>query len=307
MANKMKTYIVVPTYNGGDIWREAAKRIREYAPANTFVQIVDSGSSDDTVKIAQEYDFSIHEIDSADFNHGGTRNLAVSLHKERFDLVIFLTQDAVPEPGFVEKITDVFNNPSISCAYGRQLPHHDANPLAVHARYFNYGDKSYMATSHDVMSMGLKAVFASNSFSAYRISIFIELGGFPNNTILSEDMYYAAKSILAGYSVAYVSDSVVRHSHNYDTIEEFKRYFDIGVFHADEAWIRDKFGGAGGEGKRFLYSELKCLLKNNPLKNIPIAVMHNIAKIIGYKLGQNYKYLPKNIVKKFSMHKKFWK
>jgi rhamnosyltransferase len=62
----------------------------------------------------------------------------------------------------------------------------------------------------------------SNSFSAYRLSIFNEIGRFPSNTILCEDMYYTAKAILAGYKVAYVADAVVKHSHNYSPIDEFK-------------------------------------------------------------------------------------
>jgi rhamnosyltransferase len=107
----------------------------------------------------------------------------------------------------------------------------------------------------------LKTVFTSNSFAAYRISTFIELEGFPDSTILSEDMFFAAKSVMAGYSVAYVSDAIVRHSHNYSTLEEFKRYFDIGVFQTDEPWIKQNFGGAGGEGKNSFYLRLYIYLK----------------------------------------------
>lgn len=59
-------------------------------------------------------------------------------------------------------------------------------------------------------------------------------------------MYFAAKSVLNGYKVAYIAEAMVRHSHNYSLTEEFKRYFDIGVFHADQQWIRNDFGGAGG-------------------------------------------------------------
>lgn len=65
------------------------------------------------------------------------------------------------------------------------------------------------------------------------------------------------------------------------------------------------FGGAGGEGKKFIISEIKYLLQKN-LTLIPKACVNNFMKILGYKLGQNYKLLPKNAVKKFSMHKKFW-
>ncbi|MFW8286919.1 glycosyltransferase family 2 protein, partial [Klebsiella pneumoniae] len=90
-----------------------------------------------------------------------------------------------------------------------------------------------------------------------------------------EDMFYTAKAILAGYKVAYVPEAKVHHSHNYSPSEEFKRYFDIGVFHTDEPWIRNSFGGAGGEGKRFIISEFKFLLKNYP-HWIPASFLYNV-------------------------------
>ena len=68
---------------------------------------------------------------------------------------------------------------------------------------------------------------------------------------------------MGDYKIAYIADAMVKHSHNYSLIEEFKRYFDIGVFHADQQWIRNNFGGAGGEGKTFLISELLYLIKSN--------------------------------------------
>ncbi|HCX4781129.1 TPA: rhamnosyltransferase, partial [Escherichia coli] len=214
--------------------------------------------------------------------------------------------DALPTPFFVEKIIKAFDDPMVSCAYGRQLPHSDANPIAKHARLFNYTNNSYTSSIRDVPSMGLKTVFISNSFAAYRISSFEKIGGFPSNTILSEDMYFAAKSVLNGYKVAYIAEAMVRHSHNYSLTEEFKRYFDIGVFHADQQWIRNDFGGAGGEGKRFLISEFLYLIKSNPLYLFRACAL-NALKITGYKLGQSYNKLPPSIVKKLSMHKRYWK
>ncbi|HBT2267733.1 TPA: glycosyltransferase family 2 protein, partial [Klebsiella pneumoniae subsp. pneumoniae] len=217
----------------------------------------------------------------------------------------FLTQDAIPEDGFIDNIISVFKNEKVACAYGRQLPHFSANPLAQHARAFNYPNKSYVCGKNNVSALGLKSVFMSNSFSAYRLSAFKELEGFPSNTILCEDMFYAAKAILAGYQVAYAADAVVRHSHNYKPLEEFKRYFDIGVFHAQEKWIREKIGGAGGEGKKFILSEMKFLVKNAPLW-IPLACINNCMKFFGYKLGQNYASIPLKLVRMLSMHKRYW-
>ncbi|MFK9872143.1 glycosyltransferase family 2 protein, partial [Klebsiella pneumoniae] len=298
--------IAVPTYNGSSLWEKTVKEIKKHAPKDTFVKVIDSGSTDNTVAIAKAAGFDVDIISSTEFNHGGTRNKIVEQYIGEYDVVIFLTQDAIPLEGFVENIINIFNNPDIVCAYGKQIPHLDANAIAKHARYFNYPDIKYESSKESVTSLGLKSVFMSNSFSAYRLSAFKSLGGFPSNTILCEDMYFAAKALLGGYKSAYVPSAIVRHSHNYSPLEEFKRYFDIGVFHQDEPWIRAQFGGATGEGKRFILSEFSYLLKNGFLW-IPQACINNIMKFVGYKLGGHYKKLPLEMRRKISMHKRFWK
>ncbi|CAM3712321.1 glycosyltransferase [Rahnella victoriana] len=301
----MRYFIAIPTYNGGDVWEECAKNIKNYIPEKTSVYVIDSGSSDRTMNVADKYGFEHISISSKDFNHGGTRNLAVENNKGKYDFVIFLTQDAIPEPHFVENILSAFQDPKVACAYGRQLPHKRASKIAQHARYFSYPEKGYVAELSDKTKKGIKTVFMSNSFSAYRLDVFEKLGGFTSNTILCEDMYFTAKAVLSGYKVAYVSDAIVRHSHNYSPLEEFKRYFDIGVFHADEPWIRKEFGGAEGEGKKFIFSEIKYLIANG-FYLIPVACINTASKLLGYKLGGKYKKMPLSIIKKISMHKRYW-
>lgn len=302
----MKYFIAIPTYNGGEIWKETVKKLKKNSPTDLHIQIVDSTSTDDTALVAKDAGFSVLTIPGKEFNHGGTRNLAVEIQSLEYDIIIFLTQDAIPEPGFVENIIQVFSDPEIACAYGRQLPHLNANPIAQHARFFNYPEQGHVNSISDVKSLGIKTAFMSNSFSAYRIPVLKELGGFPSNTILCEDMFFTAKAVLSNYKVAYVANAKVRHSHNYTARDEFKRYFDIGVFHADEGWIREKFGGAGGEGIKFIRSEFKYLLKHGKYY-IPKSMLNNFMKIIGYKLGLKYKTLPYGLVKMCSMHKRFWK
>ena len=301
----MKFLIAIPTYNGGDLWHDVIVNIKKFAPKNTLVNVIDSASSDRTKFLAEEANFNVISITPKEFNHGSTRNELVKEYCDNYDVVIFLTQDAIPQLGFVDNILAVFSNEKIACAYGRQIAHDDANPVATHARLFNYPEQGYTCNFNDVSRMGLKTVFMSNSFSAYRLSVFKQLGGFPANTILCEDMYYTAKSLLAGYNAAYVSNAVVKHSHNYKPTEEFKRYFDIGVFHENEPWIRESFGGPSGEGMNFIISEYRYLIKNAP-KWIFIATLNNFMKLIGYKLGKLHKSLPKRLVVRFSMHKRYW-
>ncbi|HBY7241214.1 TPA: glycosyltransferase family 2 protein [Klebsiella pneumoniae] len=301
----MRYFIAIPTYNGGKIWEKSASEIKKYAPNDALVHVIDSESKDDTVNIAKQNGFDVQIIPGSEFNHGGTRNRAIDNFKD-YDIVIFLTQDAIPEMHFIENIIQAFDDPNVACAYGRQLPHEGANSLAKHARSFNYSSHGYVCGKENIPEMGIKTVFMSNSFSAYRLSIFQELGGFPSNTILCEDMYYAAKAVLAGYKIAYVPSAIVYHSHNYTPIEEFKRYFDIGVFHTDEQWIREKFGTAGGEGKKFIISELRYLIDKNKWMIVPLAMINNFMKFMGYELGKRYRHIPKSLVRLCSMHKRFW-
>ena len=299
---------MVPVYNGGALWREAAPALARAQRASRHavrVKVVDSSSRDDSVDIARAQGFEVTGIASIDFDHGGTRNAAV--RGDPADVYVFLTQDAILDhPAALDTLLDAFGDPAVAVAYGRQLPHRDANPIAAHARAFNYGGESRVAGLEDRSRLGIKTVFASNSFAAYRASVFHELGGFPERNILSEDMYLAARAVLEGGKVAYVAAACVRHSHNYSPLEEFRRYFDIGVFQADHGWIGEQFGAAEGEGLRFVRSEARRLLAQAPLW-LPRACLHNALKILGYRLGRRYRSLPVSWRPRLSMQPRYWK
>lgn len=307
-SRALTVLVMVPVYNGGAVWREAARALALAQRASRHsvrVQVVDSSSKDDSVATAHALGFGVASIASSDFDHGGTRNAAV--RGEQADVYVFLTQDAILDhPAALDALVDAFSDPTVAVAYGRQLPHRDANPIAAHARDFNYGPQSRAAGQEDRARLGIKTVFASNSFAAYRTSVFNELGGFPERNILSEDMYLAARAVLAGYKVAYVATACARHSHNYTPLDEFRRYFDIGVFQADHAWIGQQFGAAEGEGLRFVRSEARYLLARAPLW-LPRAALHNVLKILGYRLGRHYRRLPAALCMRLSMQPRYWK
>ncbi len=298
--------VVIPVYNGGALWEECAKRIKNNFSGRIIV--IDSSSTDNSGEVARQNGFELYVIPSIDFNHGKTRNYGISLVKDDADYVIFLTQDALLEgtDSITNLVSFLASDPKLAAAYGRQLPHNDANPLATYARNYNYASKSYVTDLQDSRIVGIKKAFLSNSFSVYNIRALVDAGCFPENTILCEDMFFAAKSILRGFKIGYCATALVRHSHNYSAIEEFKRYFDIGVFHAQEGWIAEKIGSAGGEGKKYVASELQFLIKAHVFW-MPVSIINNACKFIGYKLGMHYKSLPRGLVKMLSMHKRYWK
>lgn len=300
--------VIVPVYNGGAVWREAAAALSRAWKASRHhitIKVVDSSSRDDSAQVARESGFEVSTIDTAEFDHGGTRNAVAS--GEASEILVFLTQDAILDDAMaLDRLLGAFEDPAVAVAYGRQLPHKNANPIAAHARAFNYPADSYVSGIEDAAVRGVKAVFSSNSFAAYRASVFRELGGFPERNIVSEDMYFTARAVMAGHKVAYVASACVRHSHNYSPLEELRRYFDIGVFQQNEGWIRATFGEVEGEGLRFVKSEYRYLFARAPLW-IPRAFLHNALKMVGYRLGRHYCSLPAALLHWLTMHRGYWK
>jgi rhamnosyltransferase len=267
--------------------------------------VIDSGSTDETVTLARKFGFEVKEICKSEFNHGGTRQLAVEL-VAGCDLVVFLTQDAIlADRDALGSLIACFRDPSIAVAYGRQLPHVHAMPMEAHARLFSYGDKSQRKERAAMTMLGAKSFFCSNSFAAYRREILLELGGFSRELILGEDAEFAARAVLAGYSNFYCAEARAYHSHAYTTAEVLRRYFDTGVFHARTPWLQEKFGSYRGEGLNFVKSELCYLSVHAPLQ-IPRSFAHTLAKIIGYRLGRIERILPLQIKRRLSMAPRYW-
>ncbi len=300
----MKIALIIPTLNAGDLACKFIDAFKSQKLKPQKVIVIDSGSTDNTLKIFGDIATDIYKIDKRDFNHGLTRNVGIDKVRD-FDIAIFMSQDAIlaNEEAFYH-LTKHFEDLMVGATYGRQLPRKEANPIEAHARLFNYPDKTIIKSKEDIKHLGIKVAFGSNSFSAFSIKHLLEVNGFPY-TILSEETYVLAKLILKNYKIVYESKACVYHSHGYSIKEEFKRYFDTGVFHAQNPWIMQTFGKAQDEGKKFVKSEIRHLLKENP-KLIPEAILRDISKYIAFKMGLKEKYIPKSIKKKLSMHKSFW-
>lgn len=302
----MNLLIIIPVYKPNNILLNLLRQIKKQTIKNIPLLIIDSGSNDEYKDEIKDMNCLVKKIDSKTFNHGGTRQMGADMFPDK-DIYIYLTQDAILADAYaINNIVKVFNDDNVGCAYGRQLPHKGATIFATHARLFNYKNESYIYSIKDKEKYGMKTAFNSNSFAAYRKKALKDVGGFPTNTILSEDMYITAKMLLKNWFVAYCADAKVYHSHNYTIWQEFKRYFDIGVFHARESWIREIFGKAEGEGKRFVISEAKMIIKKKPLLIFEMFFRDGM-KFLGYRLGIKEKYIPKSIKKKISMTKNFWK
>ncbi len=303
----MKVHLFIPTLNPGVLWSKVIASIKSQTYPIEKVIIIDSGSTDGTLVETLAENFQLISIDKTNFDHGGTRQMAVEQFPDA-DIYVFMTQDAIlASSDAIELLVETFAiNPKIGMAYGRQIPHIGAKILESHARLFNYPPQSQIRSLKDAPKYKIKTISCSNSYAAYRKEAFEQAGGFPSGTILGEDVLIAGSMLLKGWEMQYLAESCVYHSHDYSAKEEFKRYFDIGVFHADNPWIFENYGHADSEGLKYLKSEFRYVFSNNPLALIK-SILSLVAKWVGYKLGLKHRLLTNSFKKSISMHKGYWK
>jgi len=299
-----KVCVIIPTLNAE---KYIGALLEMLIPQKVDILIIDSSSSDQTVAIAKEYGVNYHIIEPQTFDHGGTRTLGAKVC-EGAEFLIYLTQDARPyDQQSIANLLLPFKDTQVGAVYGRQLPYEDESPFGTHLRLFNYRETSYRRSYEDKRQYGIKTVFLSDSFAAYRVEALRAIGYFKDGLILGEDMHAGARLLKQGYHIAYQADAKVYHSHGYTIAQEFKRYFDIGVFHQCEDWILKEFGKPEGEGKKFVISEMKFLIGQDRWYLLPSMCLRTLAKLIGYKLGKNYQKLPKIVIKHATMNASWWK
>lgn len=223
-----KVTIVIPTLNAERYMPELLARIHSQTLHPCEIIVVDSASEDRTAEICRE-DGKVRliNIKREEFDHGGTRDMAVRCSKG--DFVVFFSQDALPfDPDSLMRLTEHLGQDSIAVCTGRQIARDDAGMIEKLIRAYNYPEKDNVRSKQDLAQLGIKTFFSSNSFSAYDRKIYLELGGFEHNVLSNEDMLYAAKAINNGYKAAYCADAKVYHSHEHSLMELFKRHFREG-------------------------------------------------------------------------------
>ena len=298
--------VVIPTWNAGPILDTLLPSLARAGVPPQRLLIIDSSSRDDTVARFIAHGATVKVIPQNEFNHGGTRKLAVSLlPNARF--IIFLTHDAIPVSA--DTFTNVlkpFIDPKIGMAYGRQFPHRGARGIESFSRLINYGPESYVRSLEDRKIYGIKTIFCSNSFSCYRREALEDVGNFPDDVYFAEDQIVAGRMLLKGWKLSYAADACVYHSHAYTIGQDFKRYFDVGVFHSQNPWLIENYGKPIDEGARIVRRELSYLASREPFA-VTSCFVRAAAKLIAYKIGLNHRHLPFSWKARLAMHGSYWR
>ena len=305
--------VVIPVYKPDKKLQMVISRLmgQTIVPSNIF--LIHTRSSEDdwhTEQLLQEVqtEYSVVQVVSIaqeEFDHGGTRDMAMHLCKSQY--VLMMTQDAMPKNGKLIETLRNAQGEKISVVFARQEPAKDCRIIERYTRTFNYPAESHSAMEKaEQTNNGIKSIFCSDVCAMYDRIAYEEVGGFPGKVIFNEDEIFAAKSLKAGYDIRYEAQAVVIHSHNYSGVQYFKRYFDLGVSQADFSYIFNEYH-AEDEGIRLVKQTFRYLMKRKSYFDIPVLFYHSGMKLIGMKLGKMYRKLPDKIIMKCTSNKAYWK
>jgi rhamnosyltransferase len=282
--------ICIPTLNPGRWMDRLVAGLAALAPVPDAILVVDSSSTDDSVRRLESVGARIVEIPRERFDHGGTRNLALDLLDA--DVVVYLTQDAIPtRADSVAALVAPFSDPRVGMAYGRQLARPDAKAATQVHRGLLYRDESAEVSPADIPTLGVRASFSSNSFAAYRREALESIGRFPHPIISHEDRWAAGMLLRNGWHLRYVAEAVVEHSHEYTARQTINRYFDAGVFEATNPWHEQVFGRPHGLGRQLATAQLKAARRDGVREQAAV-ITRSAAALLGHQLGMRHRQLP---------------
>lgn len=227
----MKATVAILTFNGEEYLAEVLDAVLAQRLESPFeVLVIDSGSTDGTLEIVRRRPaVRLHQIPNAEFGHGRTRNLAISLSQAEF--VAFLTQDAVPadREWLAEMLRPFDLSADVAAVFGRQVPRTDCCPTVKRdvAKVFSgFGPDTGILLQRRTPTLADEGSRTAMSFfsdvnSAVRRSAMqrIPFRDLP----FAEDQAFGRDVIDAGLIKVYAPRGRVLHSHSFPLGAYFRR------------------------------------------------------------------------------------
>ena len=299
----MKISIICPIYNGEKYIKSLDNSIKLQKNVEIeSIKYVLTESNDKSEDILKKVNAYYIKIKPTEFSHSLTRESEA--FNSKGDIIVFISQDVIiKDNNWLYNLTKHIMDGSCEAAFSRQIC--ENNSIEKYIRNKNYPAESRVVSKDDLEGLGLITFFFSDVSSAIRKDVFIKLNGYDNkDLIISEDMYIAYKLIMNGYRIRYCADSVVIHSHRFTCRQLFNRYFDTGVFFADNNYLNKYKANSSG------FALAKYVLKSS-IKDKNMKVLFNIlpnfaSRYIGMQMGKKYKNLNNKKIMKYTMNINYW-
>jgi O-antigen biosynthesis protein len=230
--------VAIPVLNGARYLDEVLTAVRaQEVDREVEVLIVDSGSTDGSLAIAERHGAVIHRIDKDQFSHGGTRNWMMSL--ARGEHVAFLTQDATPaHDGWLAALLEGFElADDVAAVFGPHVARPDASHMIkseMERHFATWGDggRAIDVQRLERTPAGMAAYRAFPGKWSFLSDVNCAVAKWAWQRVPYREVPYAEDQLLgrelieAGYAKVYHPRAAVMHSHDYPPGTWLRRYFD---------------------------------------------------------------------------------
>jgi len=211
----MKVSIVIRTYNEQKHLGALLERIEQQHRDGFEIEtvIVDSGSTDDTVQIANRYPTRIIPIKKEEFSFG--RSLNIGCAAATGDILVFVSGHCVPTgPRWIADLSSPLGKNNVAYSYGGQLGDDTSHfsDKQIFGKYFPGTDK-----------VPQEGVYINNANAALLKSVWNE-HRFDEELTGLEDMHLAKRLVAQGYKIAYVARGAVYHLHSESWAQVRRRF-----------------------------------------------------------------------------------
>jgi rhamnosyltransferase len=209
----MNCSIVIRAYNEGKHIGRLLEGIRHQTVKDVEIILVDSGSTDGTVSIAESFGARVVRIPSDEFTFG--RSLNFGIRAATRELVVIASAHVYPiYPDWLGSLLRPFEDEKVALAYGRQRGPESAK----------YSEQQIFHQWYpDVSSLRQDTAFCNNANAAIRRSLW-EKNSYDESLTGLEDLAWAQWAQEQGYAIAYVAEADVIHVHNETARGVFNRY-----------------------------------------------------------------------------------
>lgn len=221
--------VVIRTFNEQRYLRGLLKALEDQFFRDFEVVVVDSGSFDKTLSIAQEYDARVFRIESRDFTFGYSLNVGARNSLGRY--IAILSAHTLPvERTWLESLIGPLRDDGAAMVYGRQFGGQESKWGEMRDFLRTFGENPQRLAPPDF--------FANNANSAIRKDLWEE-HPFDETLPGLEDIEWAKHWMERGYGVFYEPRAAIYHFHRETWRQVERRYYREA---AAAKWIGIKSG-----------------------------------------------------------------
>jgi len=199
----MNCSIVVRAFNEARHLPRLLEGIRQQTIGDVQIILVDSGSTDETVSIAESYGVEVVSIPSAEFTFGRSLNYGIRASKHEF--VVIASAHVYPVyPDWLECLLRPFENEEVALVYGKQRGM-ETSKFSEHQIFRQWFP--------DEDAPRQESPFCNNANAAIRRLLWEE---HPYDESLTglEDIAWAKWAQAAGHAISYTPHAEIIHIHN---------------------------------------------------------------------------------------------